>query len=164
MGTLPSQIISNPSFRHLLSDADSPTLSSLTGLGVGLYRMTDSSMVAFTAFEIPFAVTNESKRQNTMEFLAVILGLLIAWRCNVRNFHYQLHGDSISSLAWAKADRVNSTLARRVYHDLTSSRGNNRGHITRPRQIECHLRWIIARHVTHGTRLRYDITVQFSDG
>ena len=75
--------------------------------------MTDSSLVAFTAFEIPFAVTNESKRQNTMEFLAVILGLLIAWRCNVRNFHYQLHGDSISSLAWAKADRVNSTLARR---------------------------------------------------
>ena len=49
-----------------------------------------------------------------MEFLAVILGLLIAWRCNVRNFHYQLHGDSISSLAWAKADRVNSTLARRA--------------------------------------------------
>jgi hypothetical protein len=49
-----------------------------------------------------------------MEFLAVILGLLLAWRSNVRNFHYQLHGDSISSLAWAKADRVNSTLARRA--------------------------------------------------
>ena len=49
-----------------------------------------------------------------MEFLAIILGLLIAWRSNISNFHYQLHGDSISSLAWAKADRVNSTLARRA--------------------------------------------------
>ena len=102
------------SFRPQSADYCIKYDASLTGLGVGLYRMTDSSLVAFTAFEIPFAVTNESKRQNTMEFLAVILGLLIAWRCNVRNFHYQLHGDSISSLAWAKADRVNSTLARRA--------------------------------------------------
>lgn len=88
--------------------------ASLTGLGVGLYRLLDSSLVTFTALDIPFAVTTESKRQNTMEFLAVILGLLLAWRSNIRSFHYHLHGDSISSLAWAKADRVNSTLARRA--------------------------------------------------
>lgn len=88
--------------------------ASLTGLGVGLYRMFDSSLVTFTALDIPFAVTNESKRQNTMEFLTVILGLLLAWRSNIRNFHYQLHGDSISSLAWAEAGRVNSSLARRA--------------------------------------------------
>ena len=88
--------------------------ASLTGLGVGLYRIRDSSLITYTALDIPFNVTNKSKRQNTMEFLAVILGLLLAWRSNVRHFHYQLHGDSISSLAWAKADRVNSTLARRA--------------------------------------------------
>jgi hypothetical protein len=88
--------------------------ASLTGLGVGLYHMADSSLITYTALDIPFNVTNESKRQNTMEFLAVILGLLLAWRSNLRHFHYQLHGDSISSLAWAKADRVNSTLARRA--------------------------------------------------
>ena len=88
--------------------------ASLTGLGVGLYRISDSALITYTELDIPFDVTNESKRQNTMEFLAVILGLLLAWRSNVRNFHYQLHGDSISSLAWAKADRVNSTLARRA--------------------------------------------------
>jgi hypothetical protein len=88
--------------------------ASLTGLGVGLYHIGTSSLVTYTALQIPFHVTNESKRQNTMEFLAVILGLLLAWRSNIRHFHYQLHGDSISSLAWAKADRVNSTLARRA--------------------------------------------------
>jgi len=47
-----------------------------------------------------------------MEFVAVVLGLLLAWRSNFRNFHYLLHGDSTSSLAWAKADIVNSFLAR----------------------------------------------------
>ena len=29
------------------------------------------------------------------------------------NFDYNLHGDSMSSLAWAQASRVNSTIARR---------------------------------------------------
>ena len=43
-----------------------------------------------------------------MEFVAVVLGLLLAWRSNFRNFHYLLHGDSTSSLAWAKADMDNS--------------------------------------------------------
>jgi len=33
---------------------------------------------------------------------------------NLLNFSYTLHGDNMSSLAWAKADRVNSTLARRA--------------------------------------------------
>lgn len=49
-----------------------------------------------------------------MEFIAVILGLLLAWRASLTHFTYNLHGDSVSSLAWAKADRVNSTLARQA--------------------------------------------------
>jgi hypothetical protein len=63
---------------------------------------------------LPFEVTNESKRQNTMEFIAVVLGLLLAWRTLLHSFTYNLHGDSISSLAWAKADRINSVLARQA--------------------------------------------------
>jgi hypothetical protein len=49
-----------------------------------------------------------------MEFIAVVLGLLLAWRTKLSNFHYDLHGDNRSSLAWAKSDRVNSVLARRA--------------------------------------------------
>jgi hypothetical protein len=48
-----------------------------------------------------------------MEFLAIVFGLLLCWRLRLSNFHYNLHGDSMSSLAWAQADRVNSVLARR---------------------------------------------------
>jgi hypothetical protein len=49
-----------------------------------------------------------------MEFIAVVLGLLLAWRTKLSNFHYDLHGDNKSSLAWAKSDRANSVLARRA--------------------------------------------------
>ena len=47
-----------------------------------------------------------------MEFVSVVLGLLLAWGDNLRNFHYILHGDSTSSLVLAESDRVNSNLAR----------------------------------------------------
>lgn len=45
-----------------------------------------------------------------MEFIAI---LLLCWRRGIRNVHHNLHGDSMSLLAWAQADRVNSTLAHR---------------------------------------------------
>ena len=48
-----------------------------------------------------------------MKFLAIIFGLLLCWRTVRSDFYYNLHGDSMSSLAWAKNDRVNSTLTRR---------------------------------------------------
>ena len=88
--------------------------ASLTGLGVGIYHLHDSRLLTFAALQLPFHVTNESKRQNTMEFVAVVFGLLLAWRYRLRDFHYSLHGDSMSSLAWAREDRVNSLLARRA--------------------------------------------------
>ena len=88
--------------------------ASLTGLGVGIYNVLNDTLLAYSALELPFQVTNESKRQNTMEFVAVIFGLLLAWKLQLKDFSYTLHGDNMSSLAWAKADRVNSILARRA--------------------------------------------------
>ena len=88
--------------------------ASLTGLGVGIYNLANNELITYAAMALPFEVTNESKRQNTMEFIAGVLGLLLAWRASLQHFAYNLHGDSISSLAWAKADRVNSTLARQA--------------------------------------------------
>jgi hypothetical protein len=88
--------------------------ASLTGLGVGIYSLASSELITYAAMVLPFDVTNEYKRQNTMEFIAVVLGLLLAWRASLHNFTYNLHGDSVSSLAWAQADRVNSILARQA--------------------------------------------------
>ncbi len=87
--------------------------ASLTRIAVGVYTSDSDELLTFAAVDLPFAVNNEAKRQNTMEFLAIIFGLLLCWRTNKSDFHYNLHGDSISSLAWASKDRVNSKLARR---------------------------------------------------
>ena len=87
--------------------------ASLFRIAVGVYATETDSLVTFAAVDLPFDVNNEARRQNTMEFIAIIFGLLLCWRRGITNFNYNLHGDSMSSLAWAQADRVNSTLARR---------------------------------------------------
>jgi hypothetical protein len=88
--------------------------ASLTGLGVGLYDIQENQLVVYTALQLPFSVHSDSSNQNTMEFIAVVLGLLLAWKSKLTNFYYDLHGDNMSSLAWARSDRVNSLLARRA--------------------------------------------------
>ena len=88
--------------------------ASLTGLGVGLYEVKNNRLVIYTALQLPFTVDNDSSNQNTIEFTAVVLSLLLAWRAKMSNFHYDLHGDNKSSLAWAKLNRVNSVLARKA--------------------------------------------------
>ena len=41
----------------------------------------DDKLLVFAAVDLPFAVNSEAKRQNTMEFLAIIFGLLQSpWR------------------------------------------------------------------------------------
>ena len=87
--------------------------ASLKRIAVGVYTADDDELLVFAAVYLPFAVNSEAKRQNTMEFLAIIFGLLLCWRTTKSDFYYNLHGDSMSSLAWAENDRVNSTLARR---------------------------------------------------
>ena len=52
--------------------------ASLTGLGVGIYDTNGDKLLTYAALLLPFEVTNESKRQITMEFVAAIFG----WRLN----------------------------------------------------------------------------------
>ena len=87
--------------------------ASLDRIAVGVFLMSDDSLVTFAAVDLPFAVNDEARRQNTMEFIAIVFGLLLCWRSQLTRFHYDLHGDSVSSLAWARKSRVNSVIARR---------------------------------------------------
>jgi len=87
--------------------------ASLTRIAVGLFNTSNDSLIVYSAVDLPFPVNNESKRQNTVEFIAIIFGLLLCWRWKITVFHYDLHGDSVSSLAWAQENRVNSIIARR---------------------------------------------------
>ena len=87
--------------------------ASLWRIAVGVYSAPSDELLTFGGVDLPFAVNNEARRQNTMEFIAIILGLLLCWRTDKSNFSYNLHGDSMSSLAWTENDRTNSKLARR---------------------------------------------------
>jgi hypothetical protein len=87
--------------------------ASLDRIAVGVFLMSDDSLVTFAAVDLPFVVNDEARRQNTMEFIAIVFGLLLCWRSQFTHFHYDLHGDSMSSLAWARHSRVNSLIARR---------------------------------------------------
>ena len=87
--------------------------ASLWRIAVGVHCSITDQLLTFAAVDLPFEVNNEAKRQNTMEFLAIVLGLLLCWKMGKTSFRYNLHGDSMSSLAWAAHDRVNSRLARR---------------------------------------------------
>jgi hypothetical protein len=107
-------LIANPSrlsrsmesFRHQTAQYIIRYDASLTGLGVGLYAVNGNNLLTYAALQLPFSVDSDSSNQNTMEFIAVILGLLLAWRKQISTFHYDLHGDNMSSLAWARSDRV----------------------------------------------------------
>ena len=50
--------------------------ASSTRIAVGVYTSVHDELLTFAAVDLPFAVNNEAKRQNTMEFLAIIFGLL----------------------------------------------------------------------------------------
>ena len=90
--------------------------SSLTAFAVGISAVSGdtTSLLAFTAVPSPFPPTKEARFQNTYEFIAVILGLLLARRARVQSPAFSLRGDSISSLQWAVKDRAASSLARRA--------------------------------------------------
>ena len=102
------------SFRHQPAQYIIKYDASLQGLGVGIYAVQDNRLLTYAALQLPFSVDNDSSNQNTMEFVAVVLGLLLAWRTSLTAFYYDLHGDNMSSLAWARSDRTNSILARRT--------------------------------------------------
>ena len=87
--------------------------AALDRIAVGVYLISSDTLLTFAAVDLPFEVNNEARRQNTMEFIAIVFGLLLCWRLGLSCFHYDLHGDSMSSLAWAKHSRVNSIIARR---------------------------------------------------
>jgi hypothetical protein len=91
--------------------------ASLSAFGVGVSTLAPTPphrMLGFAALPAPFAATVDSSFQNSYEYLAVVLGLLLARRAHLRSFSYVLAGDSISSLHWARNDRAASTLARRA--------------------------------------------------
>ena len=96
--------------------------ASLTGYGVGISTVSHegargnewSTLLAYTAVDVPFALGGKSDYQNNCEFVAVIIGMWLAGKLGFKNASFILKGDSISALQWAKEDRAGSTISRRA--------------------------------------------------
>lgn len=92
----------------------------LSGFGVGVSGWSESeqkyALLAYTRLAIPYVTTNDSSNQNTCEYLAVLLGLLLIkhTKCVKKGFAFDLIGDNVTSLSWVKRGHVSSSLARRA--------------------------------------------------
>ena len=63
--------------------------------------------------------TTDSSYQNTYEYLAILLGLLLSKRLGLRDGEFAVLGDSRSSLAWVLQGRARSVLCRRASIDFS---------------------------------------------
>jgi hypothetical protein len=90
--------------------------ASLTALAAGVYSVAShgETLLRYAVLPTPFNAGTDSSYQNTAEYLAVLLGLLLLALDQHRDFTFAAHGDSVSSLAWLSADRVHSELALRA--------------------------------------------------
>lgn len=89
--------------------------SSLTGVGVGLgyasSRPDDlTTLIGVGSVSFPFLLRQNSKYQNTVEFIAVVLGVACLARRGVRDAGVKLFGDSRTSLKWGLTERFRGVL------------------------------------------------------
>ena len=96
--------------------------ASLTGLGVILLRLDGDNWVTWkvTSIDLPFLLSC-SGYQNTVEFIAIIIGMAMLSMFGVSNTGLILAGDNISSLAWTGNDNFTngySSQAAIVYCQL----------------------------------------------
>ena len=68
------------------------------------------TMLGFAVLPSPFVATTDSSFQNTYEYLAILLGLLLSKTLGLRDSVFAVLGDSRSSLAWVLKGRARSTL------------------------------------------------------
>ena len=86
--------------------------ASLTGIGV-IVRSTEGRILAALRAPAPFDLQGDSSFQNTMEFLAVTMGLLVLAKfLDARSAAIDIEGDNRSSLAWASTQRFRSGPSR----------------------------------------------------
>jgi hypothetical protein len=90
--------------------------ASLTSIAAGVFQVAaqEEQLLCYAVLPVPCDVHADSSYQNTFEYLAVLLGLLLLASEHQRDFTFAAFGDSMSSLAWLSADRVHSDRALRA--------------------------------------------------
>ncbi len=84
--------------------------ASLQGIGVGIYRVNDNSLLKVTSYPFPFSLNDESRFQNTVEFIAILVGIWLLRSMNVHDCTLCLEGDSVTALTWGSTERFKGLL------------------------------------------------------
>lgn len=84
--------------------------ASLTGIGVGVTLLTNNTLMYVTSYQFQFALHEESRYQNSVEFIAVVVGFWILYRAGIRNCNVRLEGDSRTALTWGTTERFKGLL------------------------------------------------------
>lgn len=92
--------------------------ASLYMAGAGLSELDPltgrRTLLRYVSHGFPFQHTDDSSFQNTSEYIATLIGLLLAHSLGLHDFSYILMGDNITSLQWSRKQVVKSTFARRA--------------------------------------------------
>lgn len=94
----------------------------LMGIACGISKLEtngEKTLLAYTAIEPPFECKDDSSYQNTCEYMAILVGLHLAFSLGLRNFTYNLIGDSVTSLTWITKDQVKSDIAMKTNLAIT---------------------------------------------
>jgi hypothetical protein len=115
--------------RDILSFASSqPTYSieydaSLTGIGVIIYKIEpDQTEVEWKVIQhnFSFDLKGESRYQNTVEFIALVVGVAALGSLGVQDVAVRCRGDNRSSLSWGIDENYRSDLGRKAALVLTT--------------------------------------------
>ena len=88
--------------------------ASLSGIGVIIYRFIDGVEVEWLVIQerFPYDLGEDSGYQNSVEFIAITIGVAALAAKGLRDTNIHVRGDSKSSLKWSTADSFRSKRCR----------------------------------------------------
>ena len=101
------------SFRSWPADIVIAYDASLTGVGVGVERLSGEVMSIYRA-DFPFDLRSDASYQNTAEFIAVVIGCGMLVAMGLRGARIHLRGDSMTSLVWGSTEKFKGDICTSV--------------------------------------------------
>ena len=97
--------------------------ASLTGVGIILFKLgneKEEKEWKVIQLEFHYNLESQSRYQNTVEFIGIVLGMVALSLLGVRNSGVIIRGDNKSSLKWGLTENYKSILSRRASLVLTT--------------------------------------------
>ncbi|MEI8301616.1 MAG: hypothetical protein WCG10_08435, partial [Chlamydiota bacterium] len=98
--------------------------ASLTGVGIILFELNrnkEEREWKVIQLDFDYDLKSQSKYQNTVEFIGVLLGMVALSLLGIRNTSVVIRGDNKSSLKWGMTENYKSVLCRRASLVLTTT-------------------------------------------